>query len=97
MSPLLFNVFCAAPLEVIVTRLSHNEVIMRDLVYLEEETEKWGTPLDRVRKAVWGMLYANDAGVVSKSAERLARMVTINVEVLREFELTVSKRKRRPC
>ena len=35
MSPLLFNVFFAAPLEVIVTRFSQDEAIMRDLVYLE--------------------------------------------------------------
>ena len=35
MSPLLFNVFFAAPLEVIVVRFSQDEVIMRDLVYLK--------------------------------------------------------------
>ena len=39
------------------------------------------------------MLYADDAGVVSKSAEGLARMMTIIVEVFREFGLTVSERK----
>eukprot|EP00752_Nemacystus_decipiens_P018362 g16473.t1 len=52
-----------------------------------------GTQLDRVRRAVWGMLYADDAGVVSKSAEGLGRMMTIIVEVFREFGLTVSERK----
>ena len=95
MSPLLFNVFFAAPLEVIITRFSQDEVIMRDLVYLEEEEAGGGggTLLDRVRRAVWGMLYADDAGVVSKSAEGLARMMTIIVEVSREFGLTVSERK----
>eukprot|EP00752_Nemacystus_decipiens_P010806 g9612.t1 len=77
MSPPLFNFF-AAPLEVIVTRFSQDEVIMRDLVYLEEEVRgDGGTQLDRVRRAVWGMLYADDAGVVSKSAEGLARMMAI--------------------
>ena len=39
------------------------------------------------------MLYADDAGVVSKSADGLARTMTIIVEVLREFGLTVSERK----
>ena len=39
------------------------------------------------------MLYADDAGVVSKSADGLARMMTIIVEVFREFGLTVSERK----
>eukprot|EP00903_Cladosiphon_okamuranus_P016679 g15379.t2 len=92
-SPLLFNVF-AAPLEVIVTRFSQDEVIMRDLVYLEDKAGGGGgTRLDRVRRAVWGMLNADDAGTVSKSAEDLARMMTVIVEVLREFGLTVSERK----
>ncbi|CAB1104591.1 unnamed protein product [Ectocarpus sp. CCAP 1310/34] len=93
MSPLLFNVFFAAPLEVIVTRFSKDEVIMRDLVYLNEEEGGGRTLLDRVRRAVWGMLYADDAGIVSKSADGLARMMTIIVEVFREFGLTVSERK----
>eukprot|EP00903_Cladosiphon_okamuranus_P022383 g20587.t1 len=95
MSPLLFTVFFAAPLEVIVTRFSQDEVIMRDQVYLEEEGGGGvETLLDRVRRAVWGMLCAIDAGVVSKSAEGLARMITIIVEgVFREFGLTVSERK----
>ena len=38
------------------------------------------------------MLHADDAGVVSKSADGLARMAII-VEVFREFGLTVSERK----
>eukprot|EP00752_Nemacystus_decipiens_P003356 g3103.t1 len=94
MSPPLSNVFFAAPLEVIITRFSQDEVIMRDLVYLEEEDGGGGgTQLDRVRRAVCGMLYADDAGVVSKSAEGLGRMMPIIVEVFREFGLTVSERK----
>eukprot|EP00752_Nemacystus_decipiens_P012931 g11445.t1 len=94
MSPPLFNAFFAAPLEVIVTRLSQDEVTMRDLVYLEEEARgDGGTQLDRVRREVWGMLYADDAGFMSKSGEGLAKMMTIIVEVFREFGLTVSERK----
>eukprot|EP00752_Nemacystus_decipiens_P013012 g11511.t2 len=94
MSPPLFNVFFAAPLEVIVPRFSQDEVITRDLVYLEEEGGGGGgTQLDRVRRAVWGVLYADDAGVVSKSAEGLGSMMPIIVEVFREFGLTVSERK----
>eukprot|EP00903_Cladosiphon_okamuranus_P018788 g17284.t1 len=38
MSPPLFNVFFAAPIEIIVTRFSQDEVIMRNLVYLKDET-----------------------------------------------------------
>ncbi|CAB1110683.1 unnamed protein product [Ectocarpus sp. CCAP 1310/34] len=95
MSPLLFNVFFAAPLEIIVTRFSQDEVIVRDLVYLKEEERRGEGLLDRVRRAVWGMLYADDAGVVSKSADGLARMMTIIVEVFREIGLTVDRRRRR--
>ncbi|CAB1111644.1 unnamed protein product [Ectocarpus sp. CCAP 1310/34] len=39
------------------------------------------------------MLYADDAGVVSRSAEGLARMMTIIVDVFGEFGLTVSEKK----
>ncbi|CAB1096389.1 unnamed protein product [Ectocarpus sp. CCAP 1310/34] len=39
------------------------------------------------------MLYADDAGVVSRSAEGLARMMTLIVEVFGEFGLTVSEKK----
>ena len=57
----------------------------------------WGvraeTPLERARRAVWGMFYADDAGVVSRSQEGLARMMTTIVEVFGEFGLTVSEKK----
>ena len=46
MSPLLFNVFFTASLQVIVSRFSQDEVVMRDLVYLEEETGRGEKPLD---------------------------------------------------
>ena len=94
MSPPLFNVFFAAPLEIIARRFSEDEVIMQNLVYLKEETgARVGTTLDQVRRALWAMLYADDAGVVSKSANGLARMMTIIVEVFREFGLMVSEKK----
>ncbi|CAB1097367.1 unnamed protein product [Ectocarpus sp. CCAP 1310/34] len=97
LSPLLFNIFFAEVLEVVVIRFSEDDVVLRSLVCLEEgKTEAGGgeeTPLDRVQRAVWGMLYADDAGVVSRSAEGLARMMTIIVEVFGEFGLTVSEKK----
>ena len=53
-----------------------------------------GTPLERARRAVWGMLYADHAGVVSRSQEELTRMMTtIIVEMFGEFDLTVSEKK----
>ncbi|CAB1116848.1 unnamed protein product [Ectocarpus sp. CCAP 1310/34] len=85
LSSLLFNIFFAEVLEVVVIRFCEDDVVPRSLVSLEEgktEAAAGGeTPLDRVRRAVWGMLYADDAGVVSRSAEGLARMMTTIVEV----------------
>ena len=94
LSPLLFNIFFAAATEVVLVRFSENDTIVKDLVYLEEEAgEGAGTPLERARRAVWGMLYADDAGVVSRSQEGLTRMITTIVEVFGEFGLTVSEKK----
>ncbi|CAM9305150.1 unnamed protein product, partial [Sphacelaria rigidula] len=49
-----------------------------------------GTPLDEVRRAVWGILYADDAGMVSRSPVGFSRMMAVIVVVCREFEPTVS-------
>ena len=82
LSPLLFNIFFAAVIDVVLVRFSEDDIILKDLVYLEEEAEVGaGTPLELARRAVPGMLYADDAGVVSKSQEGLTRMMTIIVEV----------------
>ena len=49
-------------------RFSEDDTILKDLMYLEEEAGVGvGTPLERTRREVWGMLYADDAGVVSRS------------------------------
>ena len=63
-------------------RFSDDPDIVRDLVHLEEDFEEnvAGASLDPLaclRRAVWGMLYADDAGIVSKSAEGLAKMTVI--------------------
>ena len=94
LSPLLFNIFFAAALEVVLVRFSEDDVILKDMVYLDEETvEETETPLERVKRAVWGMLYADDAAVVSRSADGLARMMTVIVRVFGAFGLTVSEKK----
>lgn len=64
-------------------------------MYLQEETagtaEK--TPVERLRGAVWEMLYADDAGVVSRSAEGLARMTTtVVIEIFAKFGLTLPEK-----
>ena len=93
LSPLLFNIFFAAAIEVVLRAFQQGRPL-RDLVYLEEEAGVGaGTPLECARRAVWGMLYADDAGVVSRSQEGLTRMMTLIVEVFGAFGLTVSEMK----
>ena len=40
----------------------------------------------------WGMLYADDGGIVSKSAEGLAKMMIVIVTVFEAAGLTVSQK-----
>ena len=49
--------------------------------------------MDYVRRAVWSMLYADDACIVSRSLQGLAKMMEVIVEVCRAFALTVSAKK----
>ena len=68
LSPLLFNIF-AAVTHAGVVRFSEEPNIRRDMVHLEELQENAAgvssDPLACVRRAVWGMLYVDDAGIVS--------------------------------
>ena len=95
LSPLLFNIFFAAVTHAVVVRFSEDPDIMRNLDNLEEDLENAaGVSTDLlalVRRAVWGMLYADDAGVVSRSAEGLAKMMTVIVTVFEAASLTVSE------
>ena len=94
LSLLLFNIFFAAAIEVVLVRFSEDDTILKNMVYLEEEAGVGaGTPLERARRAVWGMLYADDVGVVSRSQEGLTRMMTTIVEAFGAFGLTVSEKK----
>ena len=76
-----------------VVRFSENPDIARDLVHLEKDLANAAgvnsDPLACVRRAVWDMLYADDAGIVSKSAEDLAKMMTVIVTVFEAAGLTV--------
>ena len=67
LSPLLFNIFFAAVIIVVRQRFAEDPLTVSDL----ERT------LEMVRRAVWGMLHADDAGVVSTSPRGLTRMMAI--------------------
>ena len=49
--------------------------------------------MDYVHRAVWGILYADDACMVSQSPQGLAKMMEVLVEVCQAFALTVSAKK----
>ena len=51
------------------------------------------TALECVRRAVWGMLYADDACIVSRSSRGLELIMAMIVEVCGAFGLTVSEKK----
>ena len=64
LSPLLFNIFFAAVIHAVLVRLSEDPEIARVLVHLVEDLEEDGVgasagPPTCVRRAVWGMLYAD--------------------------------------
>ena len=93
LSPLLFSIFSV--IEVVLQRFSEDDTILESLVFLDEGSG--GGPdetlLDRVRRAVWGMMYADDAGIVSRSPAGLARIMTVIMEVFGAFGLAVSEKK----
>ena len=74
-------------------------VIVSDLVYLDDAPrDEDGMPreertLEMVRRVVWWMPYADDAGMVWISPRGLTGMMDTNVVAYQEFELTVSEKK----
>ena len=95
LSPLLFNIIFAVVLIVVLQRFSEDPAIFAELMYLKEPPTSMGPEpaVDYIRRAVWGMLYADDACIVSRSPQGLAKMMGIIVEVCRAFALTVSAKK----
>ena len=84
LSPLLFNVFFAAVLRIALERFSRNTDILGDLVHLDESPKGMvsETALDVGMCAVWGMLYADDGCIVSRSPRGTAKTMSVFVEVI---------------
>ena len=93
--PLLLNIFFAAVRTVVLQRFSEEPAILAELVHLKEPPTSMGAEpaMAYVRRAVWGMLYADDACIISRSPQGLAKMMEVIVEVCRAFALTVSAKK----
>ena len=71
-------------------------LIVAELVHLKElPTTSMGleSAMDYARRAVWGILYTDDACIVSRSPQGLAKVMGFIVEIFRAFALTVSAKK----
>ena len=96
---LLFSIFFAAVIIVVLQKFAEDLLIVSDTVYLDdapkdEDDRPWVKgALEMVRRAVWGTLYADDAGVVSVSPRGLTRMIDVIVVAYHKMRLTVSKKK----
>ena len=106
LAPLLFNMLFTAVLRVAEKRFVADAAITDNMVQLQrkEKGEKKGTSrtgkVDGRRgkegeevQSVWGMLYADNAGIVSRSSEGLERMMAVIVTACSSFRLTVSEAK----
>ena len=69
--------------------------ILADLIHRQEQPLKVGpkTVLECMRRVISGMMYADDACIVSRSPRGLGRMLAVFVEVFGTFGLTISESK----
>ena len=98
LAPLLFNIFFAAVINVASTRFKADRGIMDALVHLRKKRGEGGRGEVTAGESVlatplWGMLYADDAGVVSQSPEQPRKMMGVIVVVCAVFDLTLSEAK----
>ena len=95
LSPVLYNIVFAAVLNVVLQRFSEEPTILAELVHLKEPSTSMGPEpaMDYVHRAVWGMLYADDACIASRSPQGLAKMMEVIAEVCQAFASTVSAKK----
>ena len=93
-APFLFNIFFAAVMNVTSSRFRADKGIMDALVHLSKKRWAGGRGEATVGESVlatplWGMFYADDAGVVSQSPEQLRKMMGVIVVVCAAFGLIV--------
>ena len=95
LSPLLFNIFFAAVLTVVLQRFSEDTVILVEMVHLKELPTSMGpeSAMNYVSRTVWRKLYADDACIVLRSSQGLAKIIEAIVEICRAFASTVSAEK----
>ena len=96
LAPLLFSIFIAAVMIVASTRFKADKGIMNALVHLRKKRGAGGRGKATAGESVlatplWGMLYADTAGIVSQSHEELRKIMGVIVVVCAAFGLTVSE------
>ena len=94
LAPLLFNIFFAAVINMASARFKADKGIMDALVHLRKKRgagERGEATVGELVLAtpLWGMLYADDAGVISQSPEQPRKMMEVIVVVCAAFGLTV--------
>ena len=95
LAPHLFNTFFTAVIHVALTRFEADKDTTDTLVSLRK---KPGASIRTARDPApatspWGMIYADDAAVVSQSPEHLTKVMVVIVTVCEAFGLTVSETK----
>ena len=90
---LLFNIFFAVVITVACTRIKADKGIMNALVHLRKKLGRGGrggaTAGEPVLEtSIWGMPYADDAGVDSQPPEQLRKTMRMIVDVCAVFGLT---------
>ena len=96
LAPLLFNIFFAVVINLASTRFKADKGIMDALVHLRKKRGAGRRGEETAGESVlatplWGMLYADGAGVVSKSPEQLRKTMEVIVVVGAAFGLIVSE------
>ena len=98
LAPLLLNIIFAPFISEAYTRFNAEKDIMDALVHLRKKKGAGGRGKVTAGEQVlvtplWGMLYVDDAGVVSQSPEQLRKMMRAVVVVSMAFGLTISHAK----
>ena len=85
LSPLLFSIFFAVVLTAVLQTFSEDTAILAELVHLKQPpTSMRPEPvMDYVCRVMWGMIYADDACIGSRSPQGLATMIEAIVKVFR--------------
>ena len=94
-SSLLLNGFFAAILLVALERFSQDAGVPVKFIHIQELPSKVGPEavLEYGRRAICGMVYADNACIMSRSPRRLGRKMAVFVEVFGTFGQTVSESK----